>query len=132
MAGKINVGYIETFPIGSGWQKIPLEAEIEITTDLLNCTDEELDAYMVKVRRLQYAFKKQVQNFFWESNKLAEKEAKKMPDNISDEIMKGIADILAAPTLEQLKAEFWLVSKTNLQYTEAYKKREKQLTDGTK
>lgn len=132
MAGKINVGYIETFPIGSGWQKIPLEAEIEITTDLLNCTDEELDAYMVKVRRLQYAFKKQVQNFFWESNKLAEKEAKKMPDNIPDEIMKGIADILAAPTLEQLKAEFWLVSKTNLQYTEAYKKREKQLTDGTK
>lgn len=71
----MKIGYIETFPLlgKDRWQKIPLETETDVNIPL-DATDEEIEEIMVKVRRIQYALRKQVQSFFYESNAAAEKQ----------------------------------------------------------
>lgn len=51
---------------------------------------------------------------------------------LSQEVKSTVEAILQCPTEEQLKSEFWVLSKGNLNYASAYSSRLKQLTDGTK
>ncbi len=82
MALKTTVGYWETFPLlgQERWQKIPLETEIELGIDLSTATDEEIEQAMLKIRKVQYALRKQVQSFFFEANKAADKQAAEVND----------------------------------------------------
>lgn len=81
----MKIGYVETFPLlGSGrWEKIPLETETDVNIQL-DSTDEEIEEIMKKVRRIQYAFKKQVQSFFYESNAAAEKQMGTRVTDVTD------------------------------------------------
>jgi hypothetical protein len=60
MGMKINkVGFVETFPVGDKWQKVIMEAELVEGDDPRKCL---------------YELKRQVEDFFYESNGAAKKQ----------------------------------------------------------
>lgn len=110
----MKIGYSKTYPLpGSGcYEKIWLEDEID------NCD-------MESVRQVQYALKKQVENFHFESNKAAEKQAiqeqtvKEEPQSVKAKI---IAQIYGCSTLKVLES-FKLLSQNNKAVKAAYEQR---------
>lgn len=134
---KLKVGYIETFPVLGGWQKIPLEAEIESEIDLLNCTDEELDNHMKAVRRVQYAFKKQVQTFFYESNAAAQKQLSSVADNqivpvveVKKTPVEGMVDAIMGCSSLKVLETFKKLSENKPEFKVAYDETFKKLSNG--
>lgn len=130
----MKIGYIETFPLlgKDRWQKIPLETET-IFNIQIDATDEEIEEAMVKVRRIQYALKKQVQSFFYESNAAAEKQmgtqetevgVQKAPIKSQEEtIIEGINSCTELKVLQSYE----LIAKKNPQFKEAYDNKLKSL-----
>lgn len=123
----MKIGYIETFPLigHDRWQKIPLEVEVPYEIDLLNATDEEIEKFMLKVRRVQYALKKQVQSFFFESNKAAEKQVKE-----EKVIQIGITpeDIYSCTDLKTLEQSYKFLVKNKPALQEAYDQQHQKLS----
>ena len=56
----------------------------------------------------------------------------KVVEKIPDEVMSTIEAIMNCESVEKLQTDFWLMSKSNLNYKSAYEKRFKQLNDATK
>jgi len=96
----MKIGYSKTYPLpASGcYEKIWLEDEIE------NCD-------MEVVRNAQYALKKQVESFHFESNKAAEKQLRVEPENPQTTEAKIIAQIYGASDLKVLESFKLLSSK---------------------
>lgn len=97
----MKIGYSKTFPVigKDQWEKNWLEDDVILNIDYLNLTDADIEKAMLNIRKVQYALKKQVNDFFYESNKAAEKQAKEdsdTPKSQEDKIIaqiKGITDI---------------------------------------
>jgi hypothetical protein len=111
MNEKMSIGYIETFPVPGleRWRKIPLSIEVTPDIDFLTATDEEIEAFMVKVRRIQYALKKQVNSFFFESLGHDQKTSSeiiqvKEPETPQSTEAKIIAQIYACSDLKVLES----------------------------
>lgn len=107
-----KVFYSKTFPIQMAWEKIGVE--IETTDD--------------SPRNALYEAKKLVENFFYESNKAAEKalQAEKEVITPTDSI---INDIKSCKTVKVLEA-YKLIAKSNKTVQEAYDNHLKLLTNG--
>lgn len=87
--------------------------EAELTSE-----DNEIDA----IRKMQ----KSITDYIEEESKLTKpKWAKKEPPNEIQVTLEGIDKCLS---MDELK-EFWLISKGNLILSQAYKLKEKELTD---
>jgi hypothetical protein len=125
----MKIGYIETFPLlgKDRWQKIPLENEVDVNIPL-DATDEEIEEVMKKVRRIQYALKKQVQSFFYESNAAAEKQmGTQVVDAVEKITITQVADLIKeinfckdAATLEKT---YKIIAKTDPDLQDAYDKK---------
>lgn len=88
----MKVGYSKTYPVSSNgtWEKIWLEDEsIMMNPDLSTCTDEELEGVIKNVRKIQYALKKQVESFHYESVAAAEKQMGTRVSSPVDEIREN-------------------------------------------
>lgn len=69
----MKIGYSKTYPVNVFWEKNWLEDDVP-TGITLDSTDEEIAEIMKKVRRIQYALKKQVESFHYEALAAAEKQ----------------------------------------------------------
>jgi hypothetical protein len=127
----MKIGYSETFPlIGKDrWQKNWLEDEVQLNLDLVNCTDEDIAKAMLNVRKVQYALQKQVQSFFYESNKAAEKALKEVEKETITPTDSIINDIRSCKSIKVLEA-YKLIAKSNKTVQEAYDNHLKLLTNG--
>lgn len=130
----MKIGYIETFPVIGleRWRKIPLEVEVKEEIDFLNATYEEIEAFMLKVRRVQYALKKQVQSFYYESlnaesKAAAEKEqVKEIQVEPQSQEAKIIADIYTCTELKVIQS-YELIAKKYPNIQAAYDQQLKKL-----
>lgn len=116
----MKIGYSKTYPLLSSgcFEKIWLEDEIEFTD-------------MEAVRQAQYALKKQVENFHYESNKAAEKQAQIQEDNDTPKSQedKIIAQIKTMKDLKSLES-YKLLSRTYPGIQTAYNEKLKELSNG--
>jgi hypothetical protein len=127
----MKVGYSKTFPIygKEEWEKCWLEEDISIPKDLLNISDEDIAQYMLQVRRIQYALKKQVESFHYESNKADEKK-KEVEAVIQKEETKPDSIIDSINSCNELKVleSYKFIIKGKPELETAYNNRIKQLT----
>lgn len=72
----MKIGYSKTFPLHGKdqWEKIWIEDEAPIDIDFANYNEKEIEDAMLHVRKIQYALKKQVENFHYESKGAEEKQ----------------------------------------------------------
>ena len=124
----MKVGFSKTFPIygKEEWEKNWLEDDIPMPENLIDLSDEEIEKYMLKIRRIQYALKKQVESFFYESTKADQKREEELKTkNIEPIIGVTPEEIYSCKEIEVLKAYKLIVkSKPELQkaYDEQFKK----------
>lgn len=124
----MKVGYSKTFPIYTKeeWEKPWLEVEISTPENLIDLSDEEINQFMLKVRRIQYALKKQVEGFHFESNKADEKK-KEAEKAISFDVKPTtVEDINSCKDLKVL-GTYRLIVKSNPELQEAYNKKLNEL-----
>lgn len=101
----MKIGYSATFnmpntsqPFEKHWVE---EDELLHGLNLFDITDEQIEQLTKNIRRIQYAIKKQVKDFAYESNAAAGKQ--KQAEIPIDENAKAIADILLCTDFEELK-----------------------------
>jgi hypothetical protein len=124
----MKIGYSKTYPIivNGQWEKNWLEDDLPLNLDLINCTDEEIEKAMLNVRKIQYALKKQVESFHYESNKAAEKKAQENEPAVIDGTAMAIAEIMLCKNLEELET-YKLPSTQSNAVRAAYNQKLKQL-----
>ena len=109
-----KIGYSKTYQIGlANFEKLWLEADVTEGDDIRQC---------------QYALKKQVESFHFESNKAAEKQA--IQEQIVKEVNIGITpkDILSCETLKVLQDTYKYLVKNKPKLQEAYDQRFAELS----
>ena len=125
----MKVGYSKTFPIygKEEWEKNWLECDVSMPGDLINLSDEDIAKYMLNVRRVQYALKKQVEGFHYESNKAEEKKAKGVKAEKQEVKPVTIEDINSCKDLTVL-VSYRLIVKSNPDLQKAYDEQYKKLS----
>lgn len=121
----MKIGYSKTFPVigKDQWEKNWLEDEVNLNLDYLNLTDADIEKAMANVKRVQYALKKQVETFFYESKAVDAKQSQSIQEK-EPEIKIGVTpeDVLSCETLKALDVYKFLVkNKPKLQ--DAYDQR---------
>ena len=107
-----KIGYSKTYQIGlANFEKLWLEADVTEGDDIRQC---------------QYALKKQVESFHFESNKAAEKQAQEAKEEPKTQEARIIAQIYGATDLKVLES-FSLLAKNNKLIEAAYNHRLKEL-----
>ena len=92
-----KIGYSKTYQIGlANFEKLWLEADVTEGDDIRQC---------------QYALKKQVESFHFESNKAAEKQAQEAKEEPKTQEARIIAQIYGATDLKVLESFKLLSSK---------------------
>jgi len=116
MSKPKTIGYSQTYPIGQTgqFQKIWIELELDFPDD---------------PRTELYKCKKIVNDFFYESNKAAEKQNQEQKVATLDEDGATIAGIMLCNDLVSLK-DFELLSGKNKTIKAAYNQKLKQLQNG--
>ncbi len=129
----MKIGYSATFNLPNckqPYEKIWIEEnELLHGLNLLDISDEEIKKLTQNIRRIQYAIKKQVIDFHYESNKAAEKS--EIQISHTDKISDVISDIYNCSTVKELE-EFSLISKNNLVVKQAYTKKLNELENAAK
>jgi len=111
-----KIGYSKTYQIGlANFEKLWLEAEVSETDD---------------VRQCQYALKKQVESFHYESNKAAEKQQEQKKEEPQSQEAKIIAQIYAASDLKVLET-FKLLAKNHKAIEAAYNQKLNELLNAS-
>lgn len=107
-----KIGYSKTYQIGlANFEKLWLEADVTEGDDIRQC---------------QYALKKQVESFHFESNKAAEKKEQEAKEEPKTQEARIIAQIYGATDLKVLES-FSLLAKNNKLIEAAYNHRLKEL-----
>ena len=125
----MKVGFSKTFPIygKEEWEKNWLEDDIPMPENLIDLSDEEIEKYMLKIRCIQYALKKQVESFFYQSTKADQKREEELKTkNIEPVIGLTTEEIYSCTTVEVLKA-YKLIVKSKPELQKAYDEQLKKL-----
>lgn len=128
----MKVGFSKTFPVygKEEWEKNWLEDDIPMPENLIDLSDEEIEKYMLKIRRIQYALKKQVESFFYESTKADQKREEELKTKniepiigVTPEEIYSCKEIEGEDGLKSYKA----IAKTNQELQKAYDEQFKKL-----
>lgn len=111
-----KIGYSKTFPhlVNGTWEKIWIEEEVPDETD---------------TRQTLYGLKKQVTDFFFESNKADEKKAEVKVERPKDIEQGIIFDINNCNDAAVLQKTYHLLARNNQAVGEAYENQLKKLTN---
>jgi hypothetical protein len=123
----MKVGFSKTFPhlVNGTWEKNWLEEDLTTQLDWINLSDEDISKVIANVRKLQYALKKQVESFHFESNKADEKKAEK----ITEETKPGnIVDAINSCKELKVLEGYRLIVKGKPEFEKVYNNRLKELT----
>lgn len=126
----MKIGYSKTFPLRLGeYEKSWIEEdELLHGLNLFDITDEDIEKLMANVRKIQYAIRKQVIDFHYESNKAAEKEQliaaqSAKPKTRSEEMVEAIESVKELKVLDIYKP----LAKKYPEIQDAYDKKMKEL-----